>query len=161
MEFRRVLFRSVEDRYDDLLRAHDRNSFPLLTASRFLQVAAEAEAHRREQLVLEIRIAARSETLVERGGKNRHRYTDIDGCLDGPSSFARIGDVPLEFGERRILCEAASREVEQPRGDDTAAAPDFGDIGQIDIELVVLGMPKRCGFGVGRGGRVLSDTGAL
>jgi hypothetical protein len=37
--------------------------------------------------VLEIAIAAGSEALVERGGKNRPRYTGIDGC---PMSYTSL-----------------------------------------------------------------------
>ena len=42
-----------------------------LFAGRFLQMSAEAVAHRREQLVLIIRLTARGEALIERGGENR------------------------------------------------------------------------------------------
>src|SRR5262249_34077500 len=36
-----------------------------------------------------------------------------------------------------------------PRGNDTAATPDFGDVGEIEIVLVVLGIAEWCSFRVG------------
>ena len=45
-------------------------------------MSAELVSHRRQQLVLEVRFAARTEALIERGGQHRHRAP--------PSSIAAL-----------------------------------------------------------------------
>ena len=42
------------------------------------------------------------------------------------------------------------RQVQQPRGDHAAAPPHFGDVAQIEIVLVVLGIAQRRRLGVDR-----------
>jgi hypothetical protein len=48
----------------------------------------------------------------------------------------------------RIFCQRLGGEIEQPGRDDAAAPPDLGDLGKIEVELVVLGVAQRCGLGV-------------
>ena len=49
------------------------------------QMAAELEAHGREQFVLEIRFTARTEALVKGGGQHGYWNTFVDCRLDRPS----------------------------------------------------------------------------
>src|SRR4029453_10615802 len=67
------------------------------TGDRLLQVSAEPVAHRRQEPSLVIRLAARAESLVERGGENRHRDGLVDSGLDRPPSFSRIRDLSSEL----------------------------------------------------------------
>src|SRR5262245_5530784 len=67
-----------------------------------LQMPAEAEAHRRQELVLEVRLAPRAEAFVQRGGEYRGRHRFVDRCLDGPAAFARIQHASGELRQRRV-----------------------------------------------------------
>ena len=60
-------------------------------------MAAELEAHRREQFVLEIRFTARTESLVKGGGQHGYWNTFVDRSLDGPSSLTGVRDAPAEL----------------------------------------------------------------
>src|SRR2546425_8771361 len=115
---------------------------------RLFEVTAELIAHGREQLVGEVRFAARGEALVQRGGEDGGRHRLVDGRPDRPPPLAGIGHAPLETLERRILDERGSREVEQPGGDDAPASPHLGDVGQVEVVLIVLGIAQRRRLGV-------------
>ena len=65
----------------------------------FFEVTAELESHRREEFILVIRFAARTEPLVESGGEYRHRNAFINRCLDRPPAFTGIGDPAGELGK--------------------------------------------------------------
>jgi len=54
----------------------------------FFQMSAKTVAHGREQLVLKISIAARTETRVERRGQHRRGHAFINGRLYRPPAFA-------------------------------------------------------------------------
>src|SRR5262249_7846949 len=54
----------------------------------FFQMAAELIAHRREQLVGEIRLAAGAESLIERRAQNVSRRRLVDGGFDRPTPLA-------------------------------------------------------------------------
>src|SRR5262249_21286563 len=64
-------------------RASELDSFMFDSLFRgFFEMSTELETHRREQLVLIVRFAARAEALIERGGKHRHRHGLVDSGLD-------------------------------------------------------------------------------
>src|SRR5882762_6536963 len=71
--------------------------------SGFFQVSAEFVAHARKKLLLKIRVAARTEPLIKRGGQDRRRHAFINGSLDCPAALARVGDTPGESREAGIL----------------------------------------------------------
>src|SRR5206468_12792983 len=96
---------------------------------RLFQVAAELIAHGREQLVGEVRLAARAEAFIVGGGEDGRRYRFVDGRPDRPPPLAGIGYAPLEALERGVLDERRRRQVEQPGGDDAPAPPHLGDVG--------------------------------
>src|SRR5690349_19027369 len=73
------------------------------TASLLLHMPPELPAHRRQQLVLEIRLAARVEALVQRGGQHRRGHGLVDRGLDGPAALAGVGDAAGELRELRIV----------------------------------------------------------
>ena len=112
------------------------------------EVSAEAESHGGEEFVLEVGLAAGAEALVEGRGENGHGNGFVDGGFDGPAAFAGIGDAAFEFGEGRVFHERGGGEVEQPGGDDAAAPPDFGDVADVEVVLVVFGVAERRGFGI-------------
>ena len=115
-----------------------------------LKMPAELVAHGREQLVGEIRLAARAEPLVERRGEHMGRHALVDGGLDRPAAFAGIGHPPAEFRQGGILEQGRRLEIEQPGRDHAAAAPELGDVRQIEIVLIVLGIAQRRGFRIDR-----------
>ena len=122
-----------------------------LPSCRLLHVAAELEAHRREQLVLEVRLAARAEALVQGRGEDRRRHCLVDGGLDRPAPLARIGDAAGELRTASGSFDQRCRgQIEQPGGDHAAAPPDFGDVAQIEVVLVVLRIAQRRRLGVDR-----------
>ena len=77
---------------------------------------------------------------------------------DRPPSLAGIGHAPLEILELRVLDECRGGQVEEPGGDDAAASPQLGDVGQIEVVLAVLGIAQRCRLGVD-GMALLADVG--
>ena len=109
----------------------------------FLHVSAELITHRREQLVLEVRFAARAETCVQRGRQDRSGDRLVDRRHDRPASLAGVGHAAGELRQRRILQQRDRREVEQPGGDDAAAAPHFSHVPEVDVVLVMRGVAKR------------------
>src|SRR2546430_17502449 len=62
------------------------------TRLRFLHVPAELEPHGGQHAVLEFRLSARAEALIERGGENGHGYRLVDRGLDRPAALARDRD---------------------------------------------------------------------
>ena len=110
---------------------------------------AELEAHRGQQLVGELRLAARTESRVERGAENGHRHGLVDGRLDRPPSLAGIRHPAVELRERRILEQGGRCQIQQPRRDHAAAPPDLRDIAQIEVELELFGVAQRGRLGIG------------
>ena len=94
---------------------------------RLLQVASEREAHGRERAVGEVALAARAEAREERAREHGHRRARLVRGLERPAALARVRDAPAELVERRLLVQRLGGQVEQPRRDDAAAAPDLGD----------------------------------
>src|ERR1700735_2414503 len=124
----------------------------------FLQVAAEFEAHGGEKFVGEVSLAAGAEALVERGSENVGGDGFVDGGFDGPSAFAGIGDFALELRQIRIFDQRGGSEIQEPGRDDAAAAPDFGDVGQVEIVLIMFGVAEGRGFRI-NGVLLLADVG--
>ena len=111
-------------------------------------MAAELVAQGGEQSVSEVCFAARAEALEERGAEDGRGNGFVDGGLHGPAAFAGIGDAAGEIGEVWTLEQRRGGEIEQPGGDDAAAPPDFRDVGEIEVVLIVLRIAERRGFGV-------------
>src|SRR5438309_8480633 len=105
---------------------------PKFLMARFLlDVSAELEAHRGQNFGREFILAARVEPLEQRRGQYRCGCGGLDGRENGPTSFARVGNVAGEALERRLLEEGDGGQVKEPRGNDTAAAPDFRNVRKI------------------------------
>src|SRR6185312_1413386 len=68
-----------------------------------LDVAAEAETHRREHLLSEVVLLPRAESGVKGGGQHVRRDRLLDRGLDGPTTLAGILDVARELIQLRIL----------------------------------------------------------
>src|SRR5437763_13071657 len=58
-----------------------------------LEVAAEALAHRGEDAVAPVGLAARGEAVEQRGGEHRRRHTLLDRGLDRPAPLAGVAHV--------------------------------------------------------------------
>ena len=116
----------------------------------FFLVSAELVSHRREQLVGEVLCAARGEALRQRGAQDRRGDALVDGRLEGPAPLARVGHATCEPDEVGALLQRCGGEVEEPRTDDAAVPPCFGDVGEVQLVPVELGVPERRGLGVGR-----------
>src|ERR1700756_4950632 len=59
-----------------------------------LEVAAEAPAHRGEDAVAPLRLAARGEAVEQRGCEHGGRDSLLDRGLNGPSSLAGLAHAP-------------------------------------------------------------------
>ena len=72
------------------------------------------------------------------GGEHVGRDRFLDRRLDGPAAFAGILHEAGELLQLRIFRQRSGAEIEQPGGDHAAAPPDFGDVGQVEREALVL-----------------------
>src|SRR5262249_30152275 len=55
-----------------------------------LEMSAEPESHRREELVLIVGVTTRGEAFIKRGAENWGGDGLVDSGLDGPPAFARV-----------------------------------------------------------------------
>src|SRR5712664_300997 len=79
-------------------------AFAALRRSRFLfRVAAELEAHGRQNLGGKVAFAPRQEPLVQRFGEHGSGRARLDAGENGPATFAGIGDSAGETFEGRLL----------------------------------------------------------
>src|SRR5438105_2342994 len=115
---------------------------------RLLDMAAEGIAHGGQKLVGEGGFALRGEAVEQRRREHGRRNAGVDCRLERPAALAGIGDAAAELGERRIVLQRVGGKIEQPGSDDAAMPPDLGHGGQVDVELVVLRIFERAGFGV-------------
>ena len=76
-----------------------------------------------------------------------HSNGFVDGGHNGPASLSRVRDTAGEVRERRVIGESSGGKIQQPGTDYAAAAPNFGNVREIDVIDVVI--PDRRGFGVG------------
>src|SRR5688572_28296660 len=121
------------------VRSPDAPKMTRTQPSAALDMAAELRPQRRQQFFREGVVAARPEPRVQRGGERVGRHLFLDGCRHGPAPLARVGDASLEALEVRIFTERARRQIQQPRADDAAAPPDFGNLGEVELVAVLLG----------------------
>src|SRR5208283_3644258 len=91
-----------------------RGESPPLLGGGFFPVSAKLESHGGQQSVLEIRLAARREALIEGRGKDGHGYRLVDGGLDCPPPLARVREPARESRELLICGQGGRRQVEQP-----------------------------------------------
>src|SRR5215470_3877250 len=112
----------------------------------FFQMPAKLITHRREQLVGKIRLAAGAESLIERRAQDVSRHRFVDGGFDCPAPLSGVRNSTFEFLQSRILDQGCRRQIEQPRGNHTAAPPHFSDVRQIEVVLIVFRIAQRCRF---------------
>ena len=115
---------------------------------RLLDVPAELEAHRREHLVLEVRLAPRAESRVERRREHRRGHGLVDAAMivqrPSPESDTR----PANFDRPGSSTQCGGGQVQQPGGDHAAPPPHLGDVAEVEVVLVVLGVAQGRGLGV-------------
>src|SRR5262245_5504361 len=80
----------------------------------FFQMPAKLITHRREQLVDEIRLATRAETLIQRCGQHVSRHSLVDGGLHRPTSLPGVRYTSGEFRQGGILDQGSCCQVQQP-----------------------------------------------
>src|SRR6266436_307750 len=124
------------------------------------RVTAELKTHGRQQLGGEFAFTSRRETFIERFGKHGSGGAGLDAGDNRPAAFTGIRHSARKTLEGRLLEKRDSGQVEQPGGNDAAAAPDFRDVGEIEVVLVVFGIAQRRGFRVGFV-MLLADVGVL
>src|SRR6266404_251053 len=102
-------------------------------------VSAKLLPHGGENLFRESVFLARPKTYEQCGRENIHRHGFVNRGFDCPSAFAGVLNEPAVFGKCGTVCQRHGREVQQPGADDTPAPPDFGDVGQVQIVLLIFG----------------------
>ena len=85
----------------------------------------------------------RSEARVQRGRQRGGGDADLDRGDRRPPALARVGDPALVVVQRRGRVQRLGGQIEQPRSDDAAAAPDLGHVGRVDVIAVVLRILER------------------
>ena len=76
--------------------------------------------------------------IRQRGRKRGYRYAELDGCRNDEApfrlrSFDGLGEIPVEekILQRRIPPIGLNDSIEKFSPDDTAAAPNRGDVAQV------------------------------
>ena len=83
--------------------------------------------------------------VVRTGAGTPSSIAAIEVQRPSPESETR----PRELVEVRDCAQRRGGQVEQPGADHAAAPPHLGDLGEVDVVLVVLGVSQRRGLGVG------------
>src|SRR5208283_4102493 len=91
-----------------------------------------------QHLVSEVVLATRAEASIQRGTEDGGRNRLVEGRRDRPAPLPRVRHPAGELRQVRAIEERHGGQVQEPRGDDTATAPDLGDIGQIQVVRVIL-----------------------
>src|SRR3954466_2511004 len=104
----------------------------------FFQVSPKLVAHSRHHPVSEFVFIARTEPLKEGRAEDRHRHGLVDGSCDSPASLARIRYSTLKITQIGTLEHCVGCKVQKPRANHAASPPEFCDVGQIEIILVVF-----------------------
>src|SRR2546423_902271 len=92
------------------------------------QVATELVAHGRQQSIGPVVLAPGREPLEQGRAQDGGGYRFVDRGRDRPAPLAGIGDPSPELVQVRALAQRGRGKVQQPRGDDTAATPELGDV---------------------------------
>ncbi len=93
-------------------------------------------------------------------GEHRGGHGLVDGRLDRPAALAGVRNAAGELRQLLVLQQGLGRQVQQPGGDHAAPPPDFGDVAQVEVVLIVFGIAQRRRFGVDLF-LVLADVGVL
>ena len=89
--------------------------------------------------------ASRAITVIirQRGRKRGDRYAELDSCRNDEApfrlrSFDGPGEIPVEekILQRRITPICLNDSIEKFRANDAAAAPDRGDVAQVQVPFV-------------------------
>src|SRR3989442_15021201 len=107
-------------------------------AGLLLNVPAELKTHGRQNFGPKIVFAARSETLVERGGKDGGGRGGFNRGENGPAAFAGIGNAAGKAFERGLLKQRNGGEIQEPGRDGPAPTPPFREICENENEMGVF-----------------------
>src|SRR5438445_13701584 len=97
-------------------------------AGLLLNVPAELKTHGRQNFGPKIVFAARSETLVERGGKDGGGRGGFTRGETGPAAFAGMGNAAGKAFARGLRKQRNGGEIQQSGSDGAAARPHSGVI---------------------------------
>src|ERR1035438_929718 len=106
-------------------------------------MTAELITKGRQHLFGEVVFAARTEAFVESGAEDWSRNRLVDGSGDCPAPFPRIRHAASELRQVRAIEEGECGQVQQPRRDDASASPDLGNVRNVQVVKVVLGVAQR------------------
>ena len=104
-----------------------------------LDVPAKPEPHGRKHLLGKPMFLARAKAHVQRRRQHVRRHRFLDRRFDGPAALAGIRDMAGEIRQISVLRQRLGGQVEQPGRHHAAAAPEFGDVGHVEIVTFVLG----------------------
>src|SRR6266404_769265 len=102
-------------------------------------MTAELVPQRSRDLSREVDLVSGGEPREERRGDHGCGNALRDRLVDRPAAFARILDVRRDVVQvAAVLLERRMEQLEEPRADDGAVAPDPRDLLQVELELGVL-----------------------
>src|SRR5437773_1584168 len=105
----------------------------------WLHMSAEFLSHSRKHFFRKRMFFTGSKTDEQCRREDVHRDGFSNRRFDRPASLAGVLHVPGVLGERGILRECHCGQIQKPRADYAASAPNFGDVGQAEVILFVLG----------------------
>src|SRR5208282_1764422 len=82
----------------------------------------------------------------------------VNGSLDGPASLARVRDSAGELRQLRITRQRCCCQVQQPGGNDATPSPYLGNIGEVEVVLIMFRIAQRRRLRV-NGMLLLADVG--
>ena len=110
------------------------------SACRALDVTAELEPHRRQHLLGERVVLARAEPREQRRRDHVGRHAPPRSPPSRSSGPRRSrATLPVNFASVGILDQRLRGEIDQPRRQHAAAPPHLGDVGDRELEAVLLG----------------------
>ena len=107
------------------------------------------KAHGGQNFGREIILATRRKSLEQRRRQHRGGSSRFDGGENGPAPFAGVRNAAGKAVESWLIEKRNSGQVEKPRRDNAAAPPDFRDVREIEVILIVLWIAQGSGFRVG------------
>src|SRR6516225_888664 len=119
------------------LRVKDAGFIGALICMRTEEIALRLQEIRRETS------RAIAVIIRQRGRKRRDRYAELDSCRNDEApfrlrSFDGLGEIPIK--EKILQCRITpiclNDSIEKFGADDTASAPDRGDVAQVQVPLV-------------------------
>src|SRR5215470_5328734 len=94
--------------------------------------------HGGKNFIRKVGMPAGAEPFIYGGRQHWRWYRFVNCRFDGPSALAGIRHAPLECRKRWVLVKSGRCQIQQPGRDDATVPPDFRDLGNVEIVLIVL-----------------------